>query len=215
MVIYSERFKKEFEVDAVEQDGLKIIRYKALTRLLAELGDAVTVTETYYPAAPVYAFEVNIKDDTGVSITEWGSVNENTVKDPIARNFIVETARSRALANAVIAYFGFGDRAYSDVAIAVQETPAPETTAEKPAKAAKPAKKQVEKAELPAKPETAETGDGGEFLITFGKSFNGKKIKELTQSQLEWLAGDNFNPRNNVAGMKAKEAAKKYIASKK
>lgn len=214
MVIFSERFKKEFEVDAVEQDGLQVIRYKALTKLLAELGDAVNITETYHPAAPVYAFEVTIKDDTGVSITEWGSVNENTVKDPIAKNFVVETARSRALSNAVIAYFGFEDRCYSDVAVTVQE-PAEKAPADKPVKATKPAKAKTAETADDNAAETEPAENTGEFLITFGNAMKGKKIKELTQSQLEWLAGDAFNPRNNAAGTKAKEAAKKFLASKK
>lgn len=225
MVMFSKRFEKEYEVEAIEQNGLKVARFSSLKALLDELGSAVKVAVTPLLQNPVYGFECVIRDDAGAEARAYGSVNINVEKG-IPKQFVLETAYSRALSAAVIEYFGFEDRVYSDVAI-VPETPSDATAetvdaevvvteepAAKPVPARKPAPApQAAKPKTPA-PKAEAKNDPGEFIIPFGSALKGKKVKELTKSQLDWIAGDSFEARGKAA-TDAKKAVKEFLAAKK
>ena len=219
MMVYSSRFDKEFEVECLTlNDGKRMLSYQGLVQCFESLGDSARVTHNYVPTPPVFMWESIIEDDTGVRVDEIGSVNIEEEGDKIARSRVPETAKSRAFRVAISKYFGFPeDLGKAETAVVVEDAPedividddgvviedAP-AAPEQPVKFTRPGQN--------AKP--AATDDPGEFLITFGKAMNGKKIKELTQSQREWLAGSDFNPRND-AGKGAREAAIAYLAANK
>lgn len=226
MKIKSNRFDREFDVetvkagkDAVNPEDILVVRFNSLKKILEELGEAVTLKTEPIIVPPIVCVRATIKDDTGAEVTSYGSVNL-TKESIIPQKFSVETALSRAVSNAVIEYCQFEGRVYSDVAIPPDNEETAPAEAPKPAKAAAPTKTEQPKEEAPkpaAKkytPKKAEaTGDVGDYVVKFGNEYTkGKKLSELSDKSLEWLAG--LKPTTADA-KEAKEKATAYLASKK
>lgn len=223
MKLISKRFpEREFDVPeemlCKTDDGLTIIRAQYFRDLIEEFGDTVALEKRVEPTAhPVYCVKVTIKDDAGVAVSSFGSVNIEQ-EDVIGAKFPIEKAESRGVPNAVIAYCRFEGRVYSDASIPMPDETAsveepvetPPTEEKKPTSTNKPTAKAP--AKFTPKPK-AEEKEIGEFVVQIGNEWTkGKQLKELSESSLNWLAG--LKP-TSPAAKEAKEKAEAFLALNK
>ena len=145
-IFKSKRLDKEFELEVCEAapgaivgDGsdISIVRASALEELLYELGGAVTWS---WKEVEDKGIIFEISDDTGVHVAGTGDWNAFSLKDRVAKAFPLATAWSRAMSAAVVKYFGFEGRVYSDASFEVleDEPVKPASSKKAPAKKSEP-----------------------------------------------------------------------------
>ena len=210
--IYSNRFNKEYEVEAVEKEGLQIVKYQSCLDILNEWGDAVSLETHYYPPThdSVYVMQGIITDDAGVHMEVWASRNLDRESEEITLKFPVDTLYACLVSKAVKLYGGFPSSMYSDMEIPIA---APKYEA-KPVKISETNEaEETNPKPKPYVPTKAKTSDDlGEYVLPFGNAYTkGKKLKELNETSLNWYA--TIEPRGAEAA-EAKEKAIAYIAYK-
>lgn len=124
---YSKRLEQEFELEVctalpgqIEGDDsdISIVRASALEKLFNDLGGAVSWKWSEVEDKGII---IDINDDTGVHVAGIGDWDEKSLVGRIAQSYPLSTAWSRAMSNAIVKYFGFEGRIYTDASFAVED----------------------------------------------------------------------------------------------
>ncbi len=186
---FTSRWGKEYELQVCEPapgqikgdaSDISIVRANALEELLLSLGGAVK-TEVLEIEDKGLIFKIS--DDTGFTCFGTGDWSSKSLTDKIAQAYPLATAYSRAMSAAVVKYFGFEGRVYSDAAFTVVEDDETETTTASVSEetSATPEKKPAKKATEPADENPVATEGAPSEWIWTGKTCKGMTLSAIAE----------------------------------
>lgn len=143
--------KRSIEIDGYKNNGLTIISFSKLRAFFennkSDYGVDYSIKfcdskASYTEKGVVHAFTcITLKDNNGYVNDFIGEITDAEMNNAIAKNHPLSCALNRALSAALIAYFGFGEKTYTDVQlnkeVSTSEIKVPEASASEETEASK------------------------------------------------------------------------------